>query len=620
MRKIRYILLLNLLFAMAYSLEAQFINKGLSDSLFTRKEDTMKTYVYYDKGTSFDRILLPLDTSLEVYQRYDPVSKGYDLYAANANIGMPHKELYIKSIMPSPFTLGQRFQSKYFYRPDNVPYYKLKVPYSEVNYVMGSKEENYLNFTLGNQISDGLYFGIDMNVESGRGTFNYQRVRDNHFRVVVMSDSRDKRYHLCFNYIRNQMKWQENGGLVSDSAYEDTTRLDRRILNVQLTTADNWIRSNYFALDQAFYFNDSIHNRGGVALKINYTSAFRIYSDQGDVSNYYSHSFIDTNSTFDSTNFRAFNAFLGWERKADSSGLSYRIGLEESYNQYFTAGKLMAYTYLVPKFLFTYRSRKSLLNFSGSYYILQQSNSGIYNNNRFSLNADFTKKIGRLSGLKLQGKFFTGETELMNLKFFSNHYRWENSFSRLTNLYGNAVFDFKGWQVSTGLLNMNNYVYYTDSIVPAQFDGAVNVFSLAFAKELRYKGFGSNLMGLYQRVDKSQVLRLPEFSAKASVFFSFPLFKGALYVHPGIDITYLSGYYADGYNPAAMVFFVQNEKKISDQFYADLFVNFKIKRARVFVMYKNINMLFGKYNYFMILHYPQQDPGFKIGISWRFYD
>ena len=82
-----------------------------------------------------------------------------------------------------------------------MPYYNVKVPYSEVNYVMGPRDENYLGFTLGSQVSPGLYFGMDLNVQSCLGTFINQRSQDNQFRAVVKTTSKNQRYNLTFNYI-----------------------------------------------------------------------------------------------------------------------------------------------------------------------------------------------------------------------------------------------------------------------------------------------------------------------------------------------------------------------------------------------------------------------------------
>lgn len=602
------------------NLNAQFIQKGLNDSLFGALEDTMRTYIYYENPADFELNLQPLDTSLDVFQRYDPALKGYDIFAVNANIGQPHHSLFYRNIFNNPFDLGERFLSSYFYNSSIMPYYKLKVPYSEINYVMGSKKENYLNFTLGNQISQGLYFGLDVNVESGLGTFINQQTKNQHYRAVVISSSRDGHYHLKANYIHNKMKWGENGGLVNDAYYEDTTRLDRRILSVNLQNASNNMNSNYLSFNQSYLFNDSTHNRGGFVLDIEYLKNYRIYSDYYDVSNYYQNSFIDSTQSFDSTNSKRLSGFFGWNRKADSLGLSYKVGVQNTYNEYFNGKEFFAFNYLIPTVYLKYETANFLFNASGKYHILQSTNSFSYNNNRIEIAADLTREMGKSVILKVEGNYFSGETEFMNLRYYSNHFMWKNDFSKQNNYYLNAIVDIKGYQISAKYLNINNYVYYNDSIMPTQFDGGLNITSFALAKEFRFKSFGTNLMALYQKVDKEAILRLPELTTRASIFFSFPLFKGALIAHPGFDITYLSAYYADGYNPATMAFYVQNERKIDAQVYADLFVNFKIKRARVFLMYKNFNMLFGTYNYFMMLHYPQQDPSFKLGLSWRFYD
>ncbi|MCK4638509.1 MAG: hypothetical protein KAT33_03750, partial [Bacteroidales bacterium] len=61
-------------------------------------------------------------------------------------------------------------------------------------------------------------------------------------------------------------------------------------------------------------------------------------------------------------------------------------------------------------------------------------------------------------------------------------------------------------------------------------------------------------------------------------------------------------------------------KKIGNYFYADVFLNFKIKRVLFFVKYQHFNAGFSGYNYYTVPHYPMQDAAFKFGISWKFYD
>jgi hypothetical protein len=69
-----------------------------------------------------------------------------------------------------------------------------------------------------------------------------------------------------------------------------------------------------------------------------------------------------------------------------------------------------------------------------------------------------------------------------------------------------------------------------------------------------------------------------------------------------------------------MNFYNQNTTQLDRQFWVDFYINFKIKRARVFVKYQNLASLLGDYNYFTVPHYPMQDAVFKIGVSWKFFD
>ena len=51
----------------------------------------------------------------------------------------------------------------------------------------------------------------------------------------------------------------------------------------------------------------------------------------------------------------------------------------------------------------------------------------------------------------------------------------------------------------------------------------------------------------------------------------------------GLDIFYFTSYYGDAYMPALGMFYIQNKKQIGNYPFADIFFNFKVKRARVFL-------------------------------------
>lgn len=596
--------------------------------MFIANNDSLKSLVYYLNDFSIPVSFTEVDTSLLEFHRYDPISKGDFIKAGTGNLGMPHHSLVPSIESINSFSIGEDRLTDYMFTPQNIPYYQLKIPYSNISYVMGPREENYLDFTLGNQISKGLYFGTDLRFEACKGSFNNQRATNNHFRTVVISSSRDEKYKLVFNYLRNRFKFGENGGLVNDSYYEDTTRIDRRLLSVNLPNAldlsiysQNLLLSNQFIVNQYYNFGDSNLNLGGLFLDFDYITKNRIYSDRKNFYTYYNHNYIDTLQSFDSTSNQSIKAFMGWQRFADSLGFSFKAGIEGSYNQFYTGeGLLNVFNYLNPRIFLSYTNTKALFKIEGNYQILQSHNGLAYNNNSFSLKSRFSHFINSNLKYDLGFKYISEAPQFSTFKTYSNHFIWQNSFINTNSVEFNSLIDLKGYKLSGTLMNLQNHVWYNENVIPIQSDTGINILRVAITKRFNMRNFGSDIYGAWQKVDNNEIYRLPEFIARANIFFNFPMFNGVLQVFPGLELTYISSYYADGYNPSNMVFYVQNERKIDDQINLDFFVNFKIKRARIFVMYKGLNMLFGKYNYFHVAHYPQQDSALKFGVSWRFYD
>ena len=76
--------------------------------------------------------------------------------------------------------------------------------------------------------------------------------------------------------------------------------------------------------------------------------------------------------------------------------------------------------------------------------------------------------------------------------------------------------------------------------------------------------------------------------------------------------------------PATGRFYRQELVTAGDYPYINVFLNFKVKRTRVFVMFDHVNAnLMGqsiRYNYFMVPTYPMNMRMLRYGLSWTFYD
>jgi len=72
--------------------------------------------------------------------------------------------------------------------------------------------------------------------------------------------------------------------------------------------------------------------------------------------------------------------------------------------------------------------------------------------------------------------------------------------------------------------------------------------------------------------------------------------------------------------PATGRFFRQNQTLTGDYPYVNAFLNIKLKRTRIFLMFDHINYGFNGYNYFMVPSNPMNIRMFKYGLAWTFYD
>jgi len=597
---------------------------SIDDDIRQVKDSTVVSYYYNISPFSQDHIHI-VDTTLNFFQRYDPLRKDYDIIANTMIVAGPHKNLSFSNTPTPLFSIGENNLFAYYFSPEKIKHYKPNIPYSEVYYTMGGLEQNLLRATLGNQLSERLYLGLDLDVESTIGLFTNQRVSSNQFQINTEFISFNKRYSFYINYIHNKFKFGENGGLVSDFDYEDSTMIDRQVLAVNLNDATNTLKSNYYEFNQYILLgglpDDTLGRAkfGKLFLNSNLNFSNRIY--KGIDTGYYDNYYLDSLKTFDSTNIQTLNAAIGWTNDRGSTDQHFGINTQLNFqsNKYFDGNQSFLNNYLSPQidvFLrsktFYFESSLKLRSLMANTSSIDIGNGDLFFNNKLQV---YLKKITLFAGLD----FYNASPEIKAQHMYSNHFIWDIPLNKQNSLNLNGGFESNGYKINTEIITLNNYVYFDENVSPKQYAGSIGLLKLRFEKIFRFKKFGATAMGLYQSSSNTNYIRIPEFTARASIFFSFPLFKGALIVHPGIDVTYLTSYYADNYNPAIMQFHLQNDKKTDDQIYANAYINFKIKRARVFLSYNHFNTLWGKYNYFLVSHYPQEDAILKIGIAWRFY-
>jgi hypothetical protein len=221
--------------------------------------------------------------------------------------------------------------------------------------------------------------------------------------------------------------------------------------------------------------------------------------------------------------------------------------------------------------------------------------------------------------------------------FSSNHFSWNNSFSREneTRFDVSLAIPHIGFSATASQSILGNTIYYAGEpnpqragivdVRPVQTADVVSVTGVYLREDLPIR-IGSSSVNLNHRVmlqwsTNQGVVPVPLAAVYLSYFYEFNVVKDVLKLQVGVDGRYNTRYRAPGYNPGVGQFYNQREKDLGDYVWMDLFVNAKWKRMRIILKLQHLNDdMFGVRNYFSVLHYPMNNRVLKIGFSWNFYD
>lgn len=172
-----------------------------------------------------------------------------------------------------------------------------------------------------------------------------------------------------------------------------------------------------------------------------------------------------------------------------------------------------------------------------------------------------------------------------------------------------------------------NYMYLDTAISPKQAQNSIwlNSFDVTLGTDRR--GFNFDFFGkLNLKVDLDNVYRQPVFYGSAKVFYKIVPAKkrGNQQFMIGLDFHYRTSYYGDAYMPAIAAFYLQNDFNLQNVHLLDAFVNVKLKNARVFARYNQINTFFGNLiepnGYYVTPFYPSVRPFLSFGFTWYLFE
>ncbi len=207
-----------------------------------------------------------------------------------------------------------------------------------------------------------------------------------------------------------------------------------------------------------------------------------------------------------------------------------------------------------------------------------------------------------------------------------NNFEWHNNVNKEFRIDLGTDFSYPGRnaELKFNYAIITNFTDFDTRALPSQYSGALSVAALTIKKELRAWKFHLANDLLFQKSSNSGILNLPLITIRSAGYFEhlfrFEDTNGRLNVQVGAEVNLHSKYYPYSYMPATGRFYRQDQVLTGDYPFINVFLNFKVQRTRVFVMFDHVNSGMMGYNYFMIPSYPMNIRMFRYGVAWTFYN
>lgn len=496
-------------------------------------------------------------------------------------------------------------------------------PFTNVTWINAGRREQILSINHIQKFGKVADLHLSYKRISSPGSYINQEVNDNDLRSEFNFYTPNKLYQgkLFFNLRR--LNNQENGGLndVNDFAKDSIER--RELFKVNTNKSYYQERAIDFGINQRVNLFakeiDSVRTQNiFMGLNNHVTNMRREYFDFNSASAIYDTTYFDTTFTQwkDSTHLKTFfNSFsFGFSTHTFTAEPYFRYQ-SYRYHQYLGIDTLFSSSYAGSSLAYV----KSRVN------LLADFNYGINGYHQNDVNANLTANYTKQDNyqLKLQVLFQLNEPDVYFKTFSSNHFRWENySFDKQQQTFIGSEFYINSWDLKlvANAKLLSNLIYFDTLALPAQQKQNETISTFMAEKGYRFKNVHFRTALLYQLTSAKYILPMPNIVARQIIYYENRIFKKAMKIRVGANVTYSTKYYAHAFMPSISQYYAQNKTKIGDYPFVDFFLSTHLKRAQIFFKWEHINAGYSGLTYLATPSIPFLDRSFKFGVSWNMFD
>jgi hypothetical protein len=595
---------------------------------------------------------LPFDTVFSLFHRYRLTDRNSLINATLGNYGLPFYQMNFFDRVTDPDKFLYAHYFPLMHHTDNAVFMNTQVPFTEMVWTYGQpRETSEQTFRVrhSQNVNRYLNFGLIYDIVYSLGQYNYQRADDKTF--TFYSSYTGPKYKLYAAAGINNLTSYENGGIIDS---EQLKILETRDVEVNLGGNNNAIsvlRNRNLLLVQRYTVggktgkSDStaaakkgFHGLSGTfshILTLDYNK--RTYSDNAPLSGFYETINTDSLTTFDSLYFRNLKNTIRFDFVTDTSR-KFNIGIGVGLRN-----ELRKYSQIMPTHdtnfseIATWKRTSNLLvgrlynnigrkfgwSANGELYLTG------YRAGDFNLKGEILKSFDWKKGTAswiINGAVMSREPSFWHNQWGSNNFEWYNNLKKEFRIDVGTIFTYpaRKAQLEFNYAIIDNYVDFGTDAFPSQHEGGLSVAAITARKEVKAWKFHLDGEILLQQSSNPDILDLPLFSTRSTFYFEH-LFKfkstnGRLNVQLGADAIYHTIYHPYSFMPSTGRFYRQDNVTAGNYPFLNVFLNLKLKRARIFIMYDHLNSGWMGYDYHMIPYYPQNVRMLRYGIAWTFYN
>jgi hypothetical protein len=625
--------------------------------LTAQEQDTIKPVLKRQWTLSRDyseEITVPVDTAFSLYHRHKLMDKFSPLNAYPGNYGLPLYQMNFFDRISDPDMFLYSYYYPFMFTPANPVFMNTQIPFTEMVYSHGGpndRSDQTFRIRHSQNINRYFNFGLIFDIIYNLGQYSYQRSEDKTF--TFHTSYTGEKYKLYAAAGINNLIAVENGGIKDKT---QLSKLDTRDVEVNLGSlnkAKSTLRNRNILLVQKYTLNkrsapvddslksDNSQKRFRVNGTFSHIFAWeanrKTYIDHLPTSGYYDTTYISKTFTSDSLSERSIKNTIRFDFSTDESR-KFRLGGGVGFrNELFKYGQIIP-TDTVPVAdtaiwknsnnvlvgrLFNDIGDKFRWIATGELFL-----SG-YRAGDFTLDGKFIKsfdfKKGR-ANWDIFGKVTNLQPSMWYERWGSNNFRWQNNFLKEFRINFGTEFSYPERReiLRFNYAIIDNYTDFGTDTMPSQYKSGLSVMALYLRKEVSAWKFHLANDILFQKSSNKSVLDLPLITIRSAGFFEhnfhFKLTNGNLNTQIGVEVLYNTPYYGYSYVPSTSRYYRQEHTLTGNYPYINAFLNIKLKRTRIFLMYDHVNSGMTGYDYFMVPSNPMNVRMFKYGFSWTFYD